>query len=422
MTRSFLPGALSAATTFKSFTNRNYRVLWSANFFSFVSRWMQMTLLIWLVLTLTDSAWHVALVGFFAMVPLLVLGIFFGVLADKFDRKRLLVAAQVGSGTAALVMTALIHFQVVQYWHAYPVILVVGIGWALEMPARRSLMRQLLGRSGATNAVALDSAAVHCSRMVGPALAGLLISRFGMAAGYMTVTLSYLVSILLFSRLQLRPSCDNEPAAENIFQDMMSSLRYVRQHNVLFGVTLVTVVMNLLLFSYMQMVPVIARDVLDVDASWMGILMAADGCGALLGSMIIASVTRLPHHGRMYMGGALLSLVMVLLFTQSHSYVVSFILLFVVGLGIAVFGTMQSTIVMLAARHGMQGRAFGVITLAVGVGPLGALLIGATASLLGPATAVGVNAIAGILLVATAGLLMPSLLRRSMVLDNEPVP
>ena len=433
--------------TFHAFQNRSYRLLWPANFLAYTSRWMQMTLLVWLVLTLTGSPWLVALVGFFSMAPILGLGVLGGVLADRVDRKRLMVATLAMNLAATLAMTVMLIAGAERYWHAYLVIAVTGAGWALDQPSRRSLILDMVGRSWVTNAVALDSVAMHASKMLGPALAGALIAALDVKGGYVVVTVLYVAALallLLMAPLQATADERGQPArdtslrtatsaghvsgrererhrtqrATNVSRSLVEAFRYARGHPTIRAVILITVLMNLLLFPYMQMVPVIARDTLGVGPGLMGVLMATDGLGALTGGVLIASARRISYHGRLYAGGSMVALLALLLFSFSRSYSLSLPILLVLGLGTAGFSTMQSTIVMLVARAEMRGRALGVISLAIGAGPLGALMVGGIAKAASPEFAVGLSAGVGLVLVAVAALLMPAL-RRQVVVEEE---
>ena len=133
--------------TFEAFGNRSYRLLWPANFLAYICRWMQLTLLGWLVLELTDSPFSVALVGFFGMLPLLILGMVGGVLADRVNKHRILIMTQVISCVAAFAMVLLLKTGAIRFWHAYVVMGCTGIGWALDMPSRRSAIHDLVGRA-----------------------------------------------------------------------------------------------------------------------------------------------------------------------------------------------------------------------------------------------------------------------------------
>ncbi|MDA0769862.1 MAG: MFS transporter [Chloroflexi bacterium] len=406
--------------TFDAFVNPSYRWLWTSNFFSYISRWMQMTMLAWLVLQLTDSPFKVALVGFFGMGPMLLLGIVGGLLADKSDKRKLLMITQTANLIAAIIMAGLLFTGNIVYWHAYIVMMVSGTGWALDMPSRRSIVIDLLGRARVTNAVALDSIGMHSSRMIGPALGGLLITLVDVKGGYVVSAIFYALSIILMATVTLpegrvRPAVTN--AASNVFRNLGEGFTYVRGHNTLMAVVLITIFMNFLLFPYQQMIPVLADRVLEVGPGRMGLLLAIEGFGALIGALVIASRSDMRYHGRVYLYGSLLALSMLLMLSLSRWYGVSLGVLLIMGLGTSGFGTMQGTIVMLVARDDMRGRALGIMTLAIGAGPLGALAIGAVANAIGAPFAMTINAIAGFILVGIIGIFWVSI-RQQLIPDN----
>jgi len=372
---------------------------------------MQMTLLAWFVLERTDSAWLVALVGFFGMAPMFLLGMVGGVLADRADRRRLLLITQAASFASVLVMAALLHTDLVSYWHAYPSVVIVGTAWALDMPSRRSMIHDMLGRDGVTNAVALDSVGMSSSLMLGPALAGAMITVIGVSDGYIAVVALYLVSLTLLSRLRVAPVRRDPVARTRLLQELTVGLRYVAGQPLLRAMVLITVVMNLLSFSYVNIVPVIARDVLEVGPGLMGMLLAAPGLGSVIGAVIVASTVTIARPGRIFVAGSLLTFFGLALFSVSNWYGLSLAILVMMGLGAAGFGTMQASMTMLVAHEDMRGKALGVVSLAIGAGPFGALLIGATASLMGPSVALTVNAIVGATCVLLVALLMPPLMR-----------
>ena len=420
--------------TFDAFLNPNYRLLWVSNFFAYISRWMQMTMLGWFVFEETESAFLVTLVGFSGMGPLVVLGVFGGVLADRLDKRKLLLGTLFANMLAATGMAALIFSDLifsasnVQFWHAYIVMLVGGIGWGLDMPSRRTIVLDVLGRARVNNAIALDSVGMHSSRMLGPLIGGGLISislflfsdGHGLEAGY-AVTLVFFVTSAVMMLNVKTPSRDVTAAGQaswNILRNLIEGVRYVSSEATLIAVVLITVFMNLLLFPYQQLIPVVAAEVLDVGPALMGLLLAFEGLGALTGSIAIASASNLTHHGRVYLGGSLAGLVMLLIFSFSQWYGVSLALMLMLGLGTAGFGAMQATIILLVARDDMRGRGLGVITLAIGAGPIGGLMLGITADAIGAPRAMTINAVLGLITVGLVGLLAPSL-RGRMTSDSE---
>ena len=372
---------------------------------------MQLTLLGWFVLVETDSPWLVGLVGFFGMIPMFVLGIIGGVLADSVDRRRLLLTTQAVSFVSLLTLSSLMILDLAVYWHAYPGVLVMGVSWALDMPSRRSLIHDLLGRRRVTNGVALDSMGMSASMMIGPAAAGALIDRVGVTGGYVVVTVLLAISIALLTKLKAGPARP-PPQQRGILRNLADGLRYVAGHRTLRAMVLITVLANLLLFPYMHMVPVMARDVLGVGPVFMGLLQAAPGMGSFIGAISIASLTRLSHHGRVMLGGTLTAFAALLIFSQSTVYAFSLPTLLVMGIGVSGFGSMQAAITMLLTPKEMRGKALGVVSLAIGSGPFGALIVSSVANEHGPAVAIAAIAIAGMVSVGLVGVAMPAIRAR----------
>ncbi len=398
--------------TFHAFGNRDYRFLWPSNFLTYSTRWMQMTLLAWFVLETADSPFLVGLVGFFSMIPMFFLGMIGGVLADALDRKQVLRITQTATFLALVTITSLMALDLALYWYAYPVVMVTGTAWALDMPSRRSLIHDLLGSRGVTNAVALDSMGMSASMMIGPAVAGGLIRTIGVTGGLAVVTAVVAVSIALVSMLESGLSRPARPDG-GILRNLAQGVRYVAGHSALRTMIMITVLANLLLFPYMHMIPVVARDVLGVGPGLMGLLQAAPGLGSLTGAVGIASLHRVTHHGRILLGGTLAAFAGLLLFSQSTTYALSLPILLAMGVGLSGFGSMQSAMTMLLSTNEMRGKALGVVSLAIGSGPFGALLVGYLADRYSPSFAIGAVAVAGFILVSLIGASMPAIRART---------
>ena len=384
-----------------------------------------MTTLSWFVLEQTDSAFSVGLVGFFGMVPFLVLGIFGGYLADVLDRKLLIAVTQFLNLISAVIMCVLLTFGTVEYWYAYIAIIIPGIGWSLDMPSRRSLIMDIMGPQGLTNGVALDSVGMHTSKMIGPALAGALIAFTGVEGSYILLSIVMSVGCFLFLRVnqpnrpnQLQKSVGTTPGINNshkrrlaneVFSNLSEGFKYAFSNQTIVAVIVITVFMNLLLLPYMQMVTVVSKNILHVGPLLMGILMASDGLGALVGSTLIASRNKMLYHGRFFLYGSILSLIALTVFSMSTWYLLSLPLLLILGIGTSGCGTMQSAIVLLVSRPEIRGRALGVVTLAIGAGPIGSLVVGAVSEWIGPADALLFNSILGLILVCLSGVFFPSI-------------
>ena len=182
---------------FRAFRNANYTRLWGSNALLYTSRWMQMIMLAWLTLELTNAPWLVALVGFFAMIPTLVLGLAGGVMADRLNRRRLLIITQWLNLVSSALMTLVLVTGIVEVWHGYANALITGVCWALSFPARRAVVLDMLDTSELTNAIALDSVGLNVSRIVGPALAGVLISAIGVGGGFIVLTGANILGLIL---------------------------------------------------------------------------------------------------------------------------------------------------------------------------------------------------------------------------------
>ena len=412
--------AASSGGTFRAFAHGGYLRFWVANFLSSTPRWMQLTLLAWLILELTNSPWLVALVGFFSSVPMLVFGLFGGVLADRLHRQRLIVTLQAATVVVSLLVTLLLASGAIRVWHSYLAIFVTGAAWALGFPARRAMIVDLLGTSGLTNAVALDSVGMSVSRMLGPAFAGALIALVGVTGGFVVTTLSYALGLVLLWTLRVPRAERSSRSEQSIGRNLAEGFRYTAKDRVILADVCITAFMNFLVFPYMQMVPVLARDVLHVGPTLMGMLQGAEGAGALLGAIGLATVATVGYHGRVFVGGSLVALIALFLFSMSRWYIISFPMLFILGLGAAGFGTMQSTLVMLMAREEMRGRALGVMSLAIGAGPLGSLVLGALADTISPVFALRIHALLGMILLALTVLVLPAIMDRTELTRPPP--
>ncbi len=371
--------------------------MWAGSMVWYSARWMDLFVLQWQVLVMTDSAFHVSLVGFYRMAPMFLFGLLTGLLADRLDRRTLLLAAQLWNAVVSAAIGVLVLTDHLALWHLAVLVTALGFSWALDLPSRRSYIYEMVGPRRVVNAMALDHVGMDGAKMVGPILGGLLWPVIGAGGCLLILSGGYLVNFWLYRRLPPAPPLHSK-GSPHVLRNLFDGLAYVFKTPVILGVVAVTAVMNLLGFPYQHMVPVIGRHVLELGPFLTGLLLAADGLGALTGSLVVASRGDVRQKGRLFLVGSIVMMGAVLLFSLSQWYLLAFGLLFMVGAGTACFATMQSTLVLTNASDAMRGRAMGALMLAIGFGPLGALLIGALASVHGAALAVTVFASAGILL------------------------
>jgi MFS family permease len=422
--------------TFDAFNALPFRFLWASNMSLYISRWMQTTTLSWFVYNETQSAFMVGLINFFGMAPFLLFGLFGGIIADRLNKKILIVFTQFLTLITAAIMTLLMVFDLLEIWHVFIGIFIPGLCWALDMPSRRSLIMDMLGSTRITNGIALDSVGMHLSKMAGPAIGGALIAFTGVAGSY--IFLTTVIFLGWFLLLGVKPNVTSPysqtaktpehlilthhgfvETTKFVFMELKAGFSYAFTNQIIAAVIVITVLMNLLLFPYMQMITVISGEVLFVGPLLMGILMASDGLGALMGSISLASINNMHFHGRYYFYGSILSLLALLFFSFSNTYIVSLILLIFLGMGTAGFGTMQSAIVLLVSKKEFRGRCMGVITIGIGASPLGSLFLGLIAEQLSTQSALRINAVIGLFLVIAAGFFMSAIRGRILPDINE---
>ena len=383
--------------TLRAFYTRGFWRVWTGSMVWYSARWMDLFVLQWQVLVMTDSAFQVSLIGFYRMAPMFVFGLLTGLVADRLDRRTVLLAAQLWNAVASAAIGTLILTGHLVLWHLAVLVTALGFSWALDLPSRRSYIYDMVGPRRVVNAMALDHVGMDGAKIVGPILGGLLWPVIGAGGCLLILSGGYLVNFCLYRRL---PSAapPRPVGSPRVLRNLIEGLVYVFQTPLILGVLAVTVVMNLLGFPYQHMVPVVGRQVLGLGPLLTALLLAADGFGALIGSLIVASLGDVRRKGRLFVVGSILMMSAVLLFSLSQWYWLAFGLLFLAGAGAACFATMQSSLILTSASDAMRGRAMGTLMLAIGFGPLGALQIGALASVWGAPLAVTVSAGSGVLL------------------------
>jgi MFS family permease len=380
--RSFAP--------LETFRSPAYRYLWSASVLWNQARWMDRVVLGWVVLEMTDSAWDLAVLEALRWLPLLMLGMAGGAIADRIDRRWVLIGAQ----TLALVVCAtsavLLALGAFSFGLALVATLLLGVQWAIDWPTRRALIPDLVGRERTVNAVALEAVSQNVTRIAGPLLAGALIATWSSAAAFACMSLFYVVEIALLKLMPLKVQ-PRAPTTGPMLRYLTDGFASMRTNQPILGVLLVSALMNILVFPYQQLLPVFARDALHVDAVGLGMLSAAAGLGSVIGAVAIASSLRVPRSGMLFWVGSCLMSVCLAAFAVSSGFMLALGLLALSGLGQAAFASLQSTIVLSNATDHLRGRAMGALTLAIGCTPFGSLEMGALAVALGAPLAVALN-------------------------------
>ena len=351
-----------------------------------LSFWMDILVLGWIMTELTDSPFKVALVGTFRVLPLGVLGPIAGSQGDRRSKKEILLIAQSINLSATIGFAVILGLDVTQEWHVFLVALLTGSAWAVDFPVRRAFVRDILADRDIVNAFALDAASLEGTGMIGRWLAGGLLSLGGAVIAYSVLSLSYLVGIVIL--LNITPRQPNKGAGylgTSFLKDLKDGLRYAWRNQAIRGVLIITAAANFLLFPYIPLTPVFARDVFDVGPGILGLMSGMDSLGALISAMTLASILSIRHRGVVFIVGTTVSATGATLFSLSWSYVVAMPMLFLSGLGLAGFTTMQRAIPVTLADPVMRSRVLGATAMAVGLWPLGLLYVGLMAEWFGSA-------------------------------------
>ncbi len=400
--------ASSRFRTFRSLRNPVYRRLWMAGWVWYVNRMMEMAVLSWLVLELTDSPSQVALVGVFRMAPMFLLGLVAGSFSDRFPRKYVMISTQIVNVIVVGGMLAVLVRGGVEPWHAYLATFLTGSAWAVDFSARRAYFAEIFRGDALTNAISLDVVALTGSSIVGPLFAGTIIELIDFSGSYALMFGLYLAAGWVLFTIPKTQSMGMEK--EPVLRQLKESVTALVTNRALLAALTITVSLNFFGFPFLTMVPVIGRDVLGANAFLYGVLAGAAGIGSLTGAIIIAS-RQIRNHGQVYSLGSAFMLAILVLFSLSEWYPVSLVLLMVAGLGMAGFATMQPTIALRAVGPEMRGRAMGAIALGIGASPLGMLTVGwmAEPENLGPQTALAVLTGTGFVVIMALRLMLPEL-------------
>ena len=393
--------------------NREFRQLLGSNALWWMTTFMDMLVIGWMVLEITNSPWVVALVGFCRSIPFLLFGFMGGAVADRFGRRRVIVIAQAVNFGVYVATGTLIFLGKLEIWHLAVGALVIGSAWSLDWPARRALLPDIVGKKYTVDAMMLESLVQGCARMLGPFLAGLLLATTGPLGCLCLMALFSGAALLSVRRLaQLPIPRENMRPMVSPLTVLGQSLRYVGSNQAIMGVILITVVLNMLMIPYMTLLPVFARDVLQQGPIGLGLLSTAAGIGSFVGLTMINYLRRYLSNGWILTGGTFGMAIALVIFSQSTLYPVSWLLLLCAGIGQACFGIMQSSIILLTASDEMRGQTMGVLVLAIGSDPFGKLITGGMAENYGAPLAVGVQAGVAALLLLAIGLFLPELRAR----------
>jgi MFS family permease len=366
-------------------------------------RWFEVLSAALFTLDETGSGLAVAVVSAARTLPMLLLGAFAGVLSEAVDRKRILLIGQIISGLASASVAVLAAFGIAQPWHVGTAALLAGTVWSTEMSTRRRMVGECVAGALVPRALALDTATNSITRLIGPMAAGAAYQVVGLAGVYAISAAVYLVAVILVAGLRYQQTT-RTIVLSNVPRELAEAFAFARGHVIIGGVLAVTIAMNLLGFCYAALVAPIGRQVFMVSPTLTGMLAGAEAFGALLGGLWLTGGSPRISARALMVGGSLLFLVCVIMMPFAPSFWLACALLVVGGIGSAAFANMQTSLIVLHAPPHIRSRLMGLLTVCIGMGPLGILLIGVLADRFGLLSAVEIMASVGLIAVSAIGL------------------
>ncbi|MHB1414880.1 MAG: MFS transporter [Chloroflexota bacterium] len=366
----------------------NFRLYWAGALASNMGTWMQMIAQGWLVYDLTGSAIYLGLVSFATAIPNLFLPLVGGVLADRFERRRLMMVTQSASMCLAFLLAYLTLTGQVTVWHIIAIAFVNGVVFSFNTPVRQTIVSDLVSKEDLTNAIAISSVQFQISRMVGPAFAGIAIATVGPGWCFFLNAVSFLAVIGALAAMKMPPRLYEQRRA-SLWRNITEGISYIRGEPTILALLGLVAIPAMFAMPYSQLMPAFAKAVLGVGAEGLGLLMSAAGLGAVLGALTVASLGNDSSRGWLTVGAVAVFGLCLVGLAVSPSFGLS--LLFLVGAGAAAmsYSSLTQSYLQTLAEDRMRGRVMSILTLATfGLQPLGTLGAGTVADTFGPAVAV----------------------------------
>ena len=392
----------------RALRHRNFQLFFSGQLISLIGTWMQSVAQSWLVYRLTGSALLLGSVGFASQVPVFVFAPLGGIAADRFNRRQIVIATQTAAMLLAAILAALALFHKVQVWHVFVLASLLGIVNAFDIPGRQSFLVDMVGKEDLMNAIALNSSMFNGARVIGPAIAGILVARIGEGWCFFANAVSYIAVII--GLLLMRVISPVRAAMASPLEHMMEGFRFVNQTAPIRALLLLLGLVSLVGMPYVVLMPIFADQILHGGARGLGILMGATGVGALLGALTLAFREGVKGLGRWVAwccAGFGASLV---IFALSRTFWVSVILLLPVGYCMMLQMACSNTLIQVMVPDALRGRVMAVYSMMfMGMAPIGALFGGALAERLGAPRTVAIGGLASVLGACWFGLHLPKI-------------
>lgn len=369
------------AGRFSALRHRNFRIYWTGQLVSLIGSWMQTVAQGWLLHRLTSSAMMLGLLGFLQFVPVVMFSLWAGVIADRVDKRKMLIATQTAGLLQAVVLAVLVTSGKAEAWMVLTLAFVYGVFNAFDLPARQSFLVEMVGKEDLPNGIALNSAAFNSARVLGPAAAGVLVAVTGEAGCFWINAATFLAVLYSLSLLRMPP---RDPAARRGGAALADGVRYVWAHRPLRNLLLLLGFMSGLGFQYNILLPEYAREILHTDSAGYGLMVSAFGVGSLLSAVLMTRKLDRWDLRRNLLIGLVTAAIGMSGFAWSRSLPLTLFMGLLAGFGLILYAASTNTLLQLTTQDHYRGRVMSLYTLMfVGTAPAGALISGALAQRFG---------------------------------------
>jgi len=378
--------------SFPAFQSANYRLYFFGQLISLIGTWMQIVAQGWLVLTLTNSAFLIGLITALNTLPSTMFTLFGGVIVDRFPKKQILVYTQIFSMILAFLLGILTLAEVIQVWHIATLGFLLGMVNAVDAPARQAFVSDMVSKEQLPSAIALNSGVFNAARVIGPGVAGILISMVGTGGAFIANGFSYIAVILALLKMSVPlkgPSTRLHP-----IRAIKEGLVYSFTHPIIATLMVLVAVVSIFGWSYTTILPLIARNEFKLGAAGLGYLYAAGGLGSLIAAITVASFSKRISPMVFILGGNFIFSISLTLFTFTKSLPLALFLLFLAGFGLLCMAAMINTTIQNLVRPEFRGRVMSIyIFMFIGLTPVGNLEIGSVSERMGTDFAIRLGAI-----------------------------
>ncbi|KPK36553.1 MAG: hypothetical protein AMK70_01835 [Nitrospira bacterium SG8_35_1] len=380
---------MSSFKPFAALTYRNFRLFWVGSVISLTGTWMHSAAQGWLVFELTNSPFYLGLTSTASTLPILLFTLLGGVVADRMSKKTIIMTTQIVLMVIALMMATIVSAGVVKVWHVLIIAFLIGSVHAFEIPARQSFFIEMVGRENLLNAIALNSAAFHAARMAGPAVAGVIMGIWSIAACFYINTLSFIAAIVALIKMRFRPEDEKRPAQKKgLYKEFAEGVKYIFSNQKVFTLILSVGIISFFGFPYITFLPVYAKEILKTGATGLGILMGCAGAGAFTGAIILAFRGDFSGKGLLLIVSGIVFSLALLVFSISMTIWLSYLMLFLVGLGAINQIATANSLLQLNVPDELRGRIMSSFTTVfLGMSTIGNFTVGSYAALVGTKTA-----------------------------------